>query len=69
MDRIQDMQNEQYIPQSSMIEIPNNNIDCNFILSKRLERIDMEMDSFTYIILCFSQAVDYELKNLITNMA
>ena len=50
------------------IEIPKNNTDLSFILRKRLERIELEMDDFNRVMREFALAADREIHNFVHNM-
>lgn len=51
-----------------IIEVPKHETDLSFILRKRLEGIQTEMDDFNNLIRDFAYAVDTEMQNFTANM-
>lgn len=52
---------EHYLGHSLDVEVPKNSTDLEFILRKRLEGIDLQMEDFTLILHEFSVKVDKQL--------
>lgn len=53
---------------SKAIEVPKHETDLSFILRKRLEGIECEMNDFNSLIQDFAYAVDTEMQNFTANM-